>query len=138
MTQSCQINLFSSDCSLPPEELGREGVIGNAQKGVRQQFQDHAEDSMQRLLQVLERSGEVRARQQNQTVLVPSLLSVQLIHPTQVQTHQLSPSTTVKNGSCHPIQTFQQGGQVSRGPCCAAMRAVCHCSCSTYTAALPC
>ena len=83
---------------------------------------------MQRLLQVLERSGEVRARQQNQTVLVPSLLSVQLIHPTQVQTHQLSPSTTVKNGSCHPIQTFQQGGQVSRGPCCAAMRVVCHCS----------
>ena len=133
MTQSCQINLFSSDCSLPPEELGREGVIGNAQ-----QVQDHAEDSMQRLLQVLERSGEVRARQQNQTVLVPSLLSVQLIHPTQVQTHQLSPSTTVKNGSCHPIQTFQQRGQVSRGPCCAAMRAVCHCSCSTYTAALPC
>ena len=86
--------------------------------------------------QVLERSGEARARQQNQTVLVPSLLSVQLIHPTQVQTHQLSPSTTVKNGSCHPIQTFQQGGQASRGPCCAAMCAVCHCS--TYTAALPC
>ena len=37
-------------------------------------------------------------------------------------------STTVKNESCHPIQTFQQRGQVSRGPCCAAMRVVCHCS----------
>ena len=40
MTQSCQINLFSSDCSLPPEELGQGEcavhillVIGNAQKG---------------------------------------------------------------------------------------------------------
>ena len=33
---------------------------------------------------MLEGSGEARARQQNQTVLVPSLLSVQLIHPKQV------------------------------------------------------
>ena len=48
MTQSSRINLFSSDSSLPPEELGREGgggggrgeteVIGNAQKWTTPSF----------------------------------------------------------------------------------------------------
>ena len=62
MTQSCQINLFSSDCSLPPEELGQ-GECAHSP----------CDEMLRRAV-----------RQQNQTVLVPSLLSVQLIHPKQV------------------------------------------------------